>query len=99
MPTRSQSVVPRGVQVPRVRHAPRVRDSAWEDVADLAAAYGLTLDPWQENVLQAAMGERHDGQWATPRVGVSVPRQNGKGAIIEARELAGLLIFGEDTII
>jgi hypothetical protein len=57
------------------------------------------LDPWQENVLQAAMGVRSDGQWATPTVGISVPRQNGKGALIEARELAGLLLFGEKTII
>jgi hypothetical protein len=45
------------------------------------------------------MGERADGQWATPRVGLAVPRQNGKGAIIEARELAGLLAFGEQMII
>lgn len=45
------------------------------------------------------MGERSDGRWATPTVGVSVPRQNGKGALIEARELAGLLIFGEKTIV
>lgn len=99
MPTRSPLAAPRGVQVPRVRHAPSVRHNAWEDVADLAKAYGLVLDPWQENVLQASMGERSDGQWATPTVGVSVPRQNGKGALIEARELAGLLIFGEKTII
>lgn len=45
------------------------------------------------------MGERADGQWSTPRVGVAVPRQNGKGAIIEARELAGLLALGERMLI
>lgn len=45
------------------------------------------------------MGVRSDGQWATPTIGISVPRQNGKGALIEARELAGLLLFGEKTII
>src|SRR5690349_2690256 len=99
MPTRSPLAVLRGVQVPRVRHAPSVRANDWEDVADLAKAYGLVLDEWQENVLEAAMGVRSDGQWATPTVGVSVPRQNGKGALIEARELAGLLLFGEKTII
>ena len=65
----------------------------------MAKAYGLVLDPWQENVLEAAMGERSDGQWAAPRVGVAVPRQNGKGALIEARELAGLLVFGEQSIV
>ena len=57
------------------------------------------LDEWQENVLEAAMGVRSDGRWATSTVGVSVPRQNGKGALIEARELAGLLLFGEKTIV
>jgi phage terminase large subunit-like protein len=31
--------------------------------------------------------------------GCGVPRQNGKGALIEARELAGLLVFGEQSII
>lgn len=96
---KSPSVVPRGVQTPRVRHAPQVRSNAWEDVADVARAYGLLLDEWQENVLEAAMGERTDGQWASPRVGISVPRQNGKGALIEARELAGLLVFGEQSIV
>lgn len=99
MPTRSPHAAPLGVQVPRVRHAPSVRANDWEDVADLAKAYGLVLDPWQENILQASMGVRSDGQWASPTVGVSVPRQNGKGVLIEARELAGLLIFGEKTII
>lgn len=96
---KSLSVAPLGVQTPRVRHAPSVRANAWEDVVDVAKAYGLVLDEWQENVLEAAMGERTDGTWATPRVGVSVPRQNGKGALIEARELAGLLVFGEQTIV
>lgn len=96
---RSQSVAPHGVQTPSVRHAPSVRANDWEDVIDVAKAYGLVLDEWQENVCEAAMGVRSDGQWATPRVGVSVPRQNGKGALIEARELAGLLVFGEQSIV
>jgi hypothetical protein len=92
-------VLPVGVEVPRLRHAPRVRASAWEDVAELASSYGLVLDPWQENVIEGAMGERSDGIWAAKQIGVSCPRQNGKGAIIEARELAGLLLFGENLII
>jgi phage terminase large subunit-like protein len=85
--------------VPRVRHAPHVRANDWEDVSDLAKAYGLVLDEWQENVLEAGMGVRSDGRWAASTVGVNVPRQNGKGALIEARELAGLLLFGEKVII
>jgi hypothetical protein len=84
---------------PRVRHAPTVRANAWEDVADLAAGFGVVLDPWQENVLQAAMGERSDGTWAARQIAVSAPRQNGKSEIIVARALAGILLFDEQTII
>jgi phage terminase large subunit-like protein len=68
-------------------------------MAELAASYGLVLEPWQENVLEGAMGERADGTWSAKQIGCSVPRQNGKGAIIEARELAGLLLFGEQMMI
>ena len=44
------------------------------------------------------MGERRDGKWAAFEVGLIVPRRNGKGSILEARELAGLLLFGEKKI-
>jgi hypothetical protein len=63
-----------------------VRRTAWEDVADLSASFGIELDPWQENVLQAAMGERADGSWAARQIAVSAPRQNGK-ALDVATEL------------
>ena len=82
-----------------MRHAPSVRRNSWEDVADLAAGFGIVLDPWQENVLQAAMGERTDGTWAARQIAVSAPRQNGKSEIIVARALAGILLFDEQTII
>ena len=95
----STVALPDGVQTPRIRHAPNVRQNAWEDVSDLCKAYGLVLDPWQENVLEAGMGERADGTWAARHVGLSVPRQNGKGEVAVARELAGLLLFGERMLI
>lgn len=45
------------------------------------------------------MGERANGKWASKYVGVSAPRQNGKSQLIVARALAGVLLFGEKTII
>lgn len=60
---------------------------------------GLHLDPWQQFVLRSALGERPDGRWAAFQVGVEVPRQNGKGGLLEARELAGLFLLGERLII
>lgn len=83
-----------------MRHAPR-RSSAnsSEDVTYLLAAYGIELDEWQEVALEAALHERADGRWATPQVGISTPRQNGKSQLIVARALAGALVFDEKTII
>ncbi|BDX30943.1 hypothetical protein TUM20985_14900 [Mycobacterium antarcticum] len=65
----------------------------------MAASLGITLDPWQENVLQAAMGERRDGTWAARQVALSTPRQNGKSELIVLRALAGILLFDEQKII
>lgn len=45
------------------------------------------------------MGERTDGTWAARRVGLSVPRQNGKSQLLVARALAGALLFGERKIV
>jgi phage terminase large subunit-like protein len=57
------------------------------------------LDPWQAHVLDHALGERGDGKWSAFEVALVVGRQNGKGAVLEARELAGLFLFGEQLIL
>jgi hypothetical protein len=62
---------------------------------ELAKQAGLILDPWQQDVLVDSLAEREDGRWASLEVGLIVPRQNGKGSVLEARELAGLFLFGE----
>jgi len=90
----------RGVQTPRLYTAPPVfASSAAQEAVELAAAAGLELFPWQQHVLDIGMRERADGQWAAFEVAVNVPRQNGKGGVIEARELAGLYLLGERLII
>lgn len=68
-------------------------------MADLSDAFGVTLDGWQEVVLEASMGERADATWSARRVGLSVPRQNGKSQLLVARALAGALLFGEQKIV
>jgi hypothetical protein len=73
--------------------------STGEYAVELAARAGLTLDPWQAYALDQALGERPDGKWSAFEVAVIVPRQNGKGALLEARELAGLFLLGERLII
>lgn len=95
---------PRGVLLeeapPRELVEPRgARANSWEDVADLSARAGVVLDGWQELILETAMGERSDTTWAAKRVGISVPRQNGKSQLLVARALAGVLLFGEKKIV
>lgn len=92
-------VAPLGVQLPRLASNPPFFTSAGEDAADLAAAAGLQLDPWQKYVLEVALGERTDGRWSAFEICLLVPRQNGKGAVIEALELAHLFLFGARVIL
>ncbi len=68
------------------------------EVIELAELAGLVLDPWQRMVLTAALTETPTGQWAAPEVGLVVSRQNGKGGILEARELGGLFLIAERLI-
>src|SRR5262245_23737747 len=89
-----------GVQTPRLFTAPPTfLSSAGREAADLAAHAGLELFPWQQHVLDVGLRERADGNWSAFEVAVNVPRQNGKGGIIEARELAGLFLLKERLII
>lgn len=90
---------PAGVQQPRLSSVPTAPTSAGGEAIRLAAAAGLDLDPWQQLVLEGGLGERADGQWQARDVGLIVPRQNGKGAILEALELAALFLFGDRLIL
>lgn len=65
----------------------------------MSAVAGLHLDPWEADVLRGSLGEKLDGKWAAFEVGVVVSRQNGKDAILEARELAGLYLLDERLLI
>jgi hypothetical protein len=49
--------------------------------------------------LDGALGVRADGKWSAFEVGLVVSRQNGKGGILEARELLGLFELGERLIV
>lgn len=84
-----------GDQRPRICVVPEFSTSAGQEAVELAAQAGLVLDPWQAFVLDSSLGERPDGTWASTRIGLTVARQNGKGSILEARQLAGLFLFGE----
>jgi hypothetical protein len=81
---------------PTIRHLPSGRPNPRaESAVDLAAIAGLELDEWEANTLVDSMRLTDDGRWAAREAGVVVARQNGKGALLVARQLAGLFLLGE----
>jgi hypothetical protein len=66
---------------------------------EVCALAGLFLDPWQQLVLTTMLAERADGKWAAFETGLVVPRQNGKGSVLEGRQIAGLFAIDEERLI
>lgn len=95
-----------GSQEPRIAVLPRQDDgtpfgSLYTDGPDAAALLddcGMRLDEWQRAVLSAWLARRDDDTFACLSCGLSVPRQNGKNALLEARELYGLVACGERVL-
>lgn len=100
-----------GDQRPRLSFLPPAKvSSAGPAAVALAAVAGLNLDPWQQWCVEQILGEREEVYW-NPVLGkylrkssayetaLIVARQNGKGAILEAVELAWMYILGARTIV
>ena len=58
----------------------------------------MFLDPWQQDAVIDLLGEDDQGQWAATSGGLICPRQNGKGSVIEALELAWLFLCDVELI-
>lgn len=85
-----------GVQTPSQASVPPAASRAdAEDCAFLASRYGLTPDPWQREVLDGWLGVDGAGRWSSPRCGLALCRQQGKNALLEMRQLYGMLVLGE----
>jgi hypothetical protein len=65
-----------------------------DDAIDIVSIAGLELFDWQQSVIRKSM-QRRGTRWAASEVGLIVCRQNGKGSVLEARQLAGLFVLGE----
>jgi phage terminase large subunit-like protein len=84
-------------QAPRICHIPAsaVNFELGREAVELAAMAGLHLDPWQQFVIVNGMAQNARGKYAAFEVGFNVARQNGKGGILECRELTGLYLLNE----
>jgi len=92
-----------GSQTPTFRHTSK-KAKNYTDADKLnrfMKAYGqaVQLDEWQESILRDWLARGQDGLLVHKVCGVSVPRQNGKGVLIEARVLYGAIVLKEDIIV
>lgn len=95
-----------GLQKPRLEWVPpgTTLSDAGKRAIDLCGEIaGLVLDPWQQYVLDNSLRVHPNGRRVFETC-LIVSRQNGKGAILEARELAGLFLderdgFGDERLI
>ncbi len=72
-------------------------ETTGRETVELARAYGVPLDEWQESIVRGVLRESGNG-WAASQAGLVVSRQNGKGQILLVLELAGLLLFDEHIL-
>lgn len=89
-----------GVQEPRIQLLPADFDAGLSadraaDMIDVGAIAGVELDPWQRIGAEGITRTRSDGKWAAFEAFVAANRQQGKGTIIEVRQLAGLFVWEE----
>ncbi|MFW8622510.1 hypothetical protein ACOI1A_00915 [Corynebacterium glutamicum] len=84
--------------MPRLSLIPEGDKDRGDKAVDFARWCGLTLYPWQEDFLRDLCITDESDLWVARNAVGIVPRQNGKGEILVARELAGIYLFGEKTI-
>lgn len=75
------------------------RSPAGQMAVELAEDSGVRLDPWQQMGLHHSLAEDREGRWTSFEVVQNVTRQNGKGGYLEIRQLAGVLLFGDQLVI
>ena len=83
-----------GNQEPCVRVSPAYNETDGLDAERILRSGNLILDPWQGLVLCDWMAI-NNGKWLCRTCGGSVPRQNGKTGLVEARAEAGMGWEGE----
>jgi len=87
---------------PKILHAPGLDDldlSRGQEAIELADSLGMHLDEHQKLALTVICARTDDGRWAFFEVGICEPRQNGKGVILEIREVAGAFLWNEPLVI
>lgn len=88
-----------GSQEPRVRSCAPYEFTTGPDAVTIYEKTGRRLDLWQKRSLDDHCAEKANGDWLTLESAQEVPRQNGKGEIINALMLLHLFVLRTKTVI
>ena len=88
----------KGSQTPNIRIVPDCVKSVGASACKMAEINGITPDPWQRDILKDWLAVDAEGFYTSSICGLSVPRQNGKNALLEMRELYGAWVLGEKIL-
>ena len=84
-----------GCQEPTWHLATEYAESDGDLACELSGLYDMPVFDWQRDVLNDWLARDAGGGLAHTTCGLMVPRQNGKDAALEVRELFGLTVLGE----
>lgn len=88
-----------GRQAPTFEVVPPLPDvRTAEEAIELAEAAEIRLLPWQAEQVRRILGQREDQEWAATRHGLAVPRQSGKGVVLEVVTLAKAVLLRERVL-
>ena len=88
-----------GVTEPRVMSLPLKGKSKADEFIQLAKDCGIPLFPWQEFIARDFLTVDDQDQWIRKTVAVIIARQNGKTFLIALRIIAGLFLWGEQSVL
>ena len=81
-----------------MRIAPKYKKTDGMSAAKLLQLGGMTLDPWQSEILDDWMAVTPGQKWTCKTCGGSVPRQNGKTGLVAGRGEAGMMLYNEQVL-
>lgn len=85
-------------QEPTWHVAPKYNRTMGDVAQEFGASFGISLDPWQRVVMDDWLALDDSGKWACSTCGLSVPRQNGKTALVKVRVMLGIFSLGETIL-
>ena len=85
-------------QTPTFRVCPDYDTTYGDEAYKFGESFGIRLDPWQKLVMDDWLAIDKNHKWMSSTCGLSVPRQNGKTALVKVRVMLGIFWLSETIL-